>query len=168
MSKIRSAVTAAVMAIVVSGTLVQSANAGPVSPLNAGPTQKEVAVVVMSKTLPNWLNLKNDTVRHGGFMSFDWTDDGCSVIDFRAWNFLFNKACQRHDFGYRNFGVRGLDRNEVRRKWVDDILNKDMQALCKPYDTWSSKKTFFDCMGTADLMYQGVRAAGQKYFEGRG
>ena len=44
----------------------------------------------------------------------------------------FDRACARHEFGYRNYGAGGLalDTTEGRRTRVDDRLRDDLQGIC--------------------------------------
>lgn len=68
---------------------------------------------------------------------FDWSDDGCSGRDQIAflslyYRDLFNKPCQLHDFGYRNFGQGlALSRTEDTRRMIDDRFYTEMRRVCQ-------------------------------------
>lgn len=63
--------------------------------------------------------------------SFNWTTDGCSWTPPPA-RIVFNRPCQLHDFGYRNFG-KGLtlERNEKKRKQIDIRFRDEMYRICR-------------------------------------
>jgi hypothetical protein len=44
------------------------------------------------------------------YPALDWTTDGCSapIVGSEGRSFNFRAACDRHDFGYRNFKALGL------------------------------------------------------------
>jgi len=67
-------------------------------------------------------------------LPFNWTDDSCSGPTGPDIDSLFDAACQRHDFGYRNFG-RGLqlEPTRARKDMIDDTLYRDAQNLCEIY-----------------------------------
>lgn len=109
-------------------------------------------------------------VKRAGPPPFDWRDDGCSVpksinvvID-NDYLKIFKKACQRHDFGYRNFG-KGLrlDRTESRREWVDKKFKADMDGIC---DAREASDGIDACEFWAEAFFQAVRHQGRDAFFG--
>lgn len=111
---------------------------------------------LMSAPLATFLS-----ARRSGGGSLDWSTDGCSVpsryshgigAEFKG---KFAAACQRHDFGYRNFGKRGLDRTEARRAQVDHQFKRDMVDLCD-----GSRR----CRIVATIFYAAVRSRGRGSF----
>lgn len=68
-----------------------------------------------------------DYKRSGGDARLDFTDDGCSapVVGSTGFSFDFTEACERHDFGYRNYKSLGLfdeEKGRVDRQFVIDML----------------------------------------------
>jgi hypothetical protein len=99
------------------------------------------------------------------YNAFNWSDDGCSgkeQIGFasNAYRNLFNKPCQLHDFGYRNFG-KGLTlgRSEATRAWIDGRLRDEMYRLCDTnYATNRIQRGA--CKSEAGAVWAAVRNAG--------
>lgn len=102
---------------------------------------------------------------------YDWSDDGCSspielakvVSDLVLRR--FESSCQRHDWGYRNFGkldTKGFQPTDSRRRKVDDLLLRDMLEQCDiTYPGWAQ------CAAKAEVVYAAVRIGGSRSFYGR-
>lgn len=91
---------------------------------------------------------------------YDWEDDGCSVPDW-SYHFAFNDACERHDFGYRNFGgSRQYLPSDSRRSKVDSTFLADMKHICTHY-SWLVRPV---CYAEANAGYGIVRIAGGSAF----
>jgi len=87
----------------------------------------------------------------------DWSTDGCSapVIGNQGRSFNFQRACVRHDFGYRNYKNFGLF-NETTRAAIDERFRLDMVESCEP-----RRRTFkIRCFAWAEVFYASVRAVG--------
>ncbi|KAL8336631.1 hypothetical protein RB601_000441 [Gaeumannomyces tritici] len=85
----------------------------------------------------------------------DWSTDGCSKVPDDPLGFPFKKACERHDFGYRN--LANQDRiNSDTRKQVDQRFRKDLKDTCSEQE----KGTRTVCKVVADTYYAGVRVFG--------
>lgn len=100
--------------------------------------------------------------KKAGGQGLDWNDDGCSNSPDAPGGFNFKPSCQRHDFGYRNYGkgaVKAAPFDSVRKQ-VDDQFLTDMTNVCNKYS--GSAKT--DCLGYASTYYTGVRTAGGRSF----
>lgn len=80
----------------------------------------------------------------------DWSDDGCSWSPDNPFGFKFKPACQRHDFGYRNY-KRQARFNETTRLTIDNKFKSDLYHQCA--GNWA-------CNRTADLYYKAVREFG--------
>ncbi len=117
----------------------------------AGPTRDELAAAVNAVTYErvygsNYRIYKARYPNDG----IIWKNNGCSVpkkllelhpprVDLgRALSFyskIFEKSCDRHDFGYRNYGdnAKGLvlDPTEARRATIDNQLHSNMDYQCK-------------------------------------
>jgi hypothetical protein len=104
---------------------------------------------------------------------YDWYDDGCSAplpagLENSPSLFVsFKDACERHDFGYRNYGkyrntLGGpglqLGPTDGTKAWIDQIFRRDLQAACVAEPT---------CLSWAELYYQAVRLKAGKAFYAR-
>lgn len=99
--------------------------------------------------------------------AWDWSDDGCSApveapIVEAKWNELFHRACQRHDFGYRNFGGFGIKPTDPQRWRVDSKFLREMRAACV------GNSEFKECRRAASGYFEGVRNFGARAFYGEG
>src|SRR4051794_9801717 len=63
---------------------------------------RAAADAIMNLDYHAFIALKSSSVRNP---AFNWTDDGCSTVFTIPVRSLFNKPCQMHDFGYRNYGT---------------------------------------------------------------
>ncbi len=68
--------------------------------------------------------------------TLNYTDDGCSGPTWADVEKSFNRACQRHDFGYRNFGHPYLGhgalwRHVTAKTRTDDQLGADAFDSCQ-------------------------------------
>ena len=91
------------------------------------------------------------------YPTLDWTTDGCSapIVGSEGKSFNFRSACDRHDFGYRNFKNLGLFDTSTRTL-IDEQLHRDMNTYCD-----SQRRTFkVRCIAWSELFYTMVRAAG--------
>lgn len=57
-----------------------------------------------------------------------WVDDGCTSSLDKLGHYNFLPACQRHDFGYRNYVNQGrmtaLNRDILDKRFYDDLLDE--------------------------------------------
>lgn len=96
---------------------------------------------------------------------YDWRDDGCSapfLPDALASRPTllgsFRGACERHDFGYRNYGKHlELSPTDAARTWIDSIFFKDLHAACG---------ADAGCHPLADVYYVAVRSQGGVHYYG--
>ncbi len=91
------------------------------------------------------------------YPTLDWTTDGCSapIVGSEGRSFNFRTACDRHDFGYRNFKNLGLFDTSTRTL-IDEQLHRDMNRSCD-----SQRRTFkVRCIAWSEVFYTMVRAAG--------
>jgi Prokaryotic phospholipase A2 len=94
---------------------------------------------------------------------FDWSDDGCSGPTPQGWRRVFRRACEQHDFGYRNYGkYLSLGRTDATRGWIDDRFKREMTAIC--VDNYLVQRN--SCLAAAHIMYAAVRAKGRPHFYG--
>lgn len=96
---------------------------------------------------------------------FDWTSDGCSFGEISGpFRDSFNRACDRHDFGYRNYGGGGrlrLENTEARRTRIDDRLRDDLNGICRRDH---SGLTETPCLALAQAIYAAARSQGRSWF----
>jgi len=109
--------------------------------------------LLFSEDMSTFLTAKENT----NPPSLIWTDDGCSDSPDKPLGYDFLHACQRHDFGYRNYKFQGrLSFAGTNRKNIDDNLARDMQAECNRYGIVKKKA----CEEIAENYYIAVRALG--------
>lgn len=86
----------------------------------------------------------------------DYTDDGCSapVVGSTGISFDFTEACERHDFGYRNYKRLGL--------FDEEKHNVDSQFLQDMLDHCATRSVFLrgQCRRWAYVFYAGVAGLG--------
>jgi hypothetical protein len=95
---------------------------------------------------------------------FNWESRGCSFGEISGpFRDSFDRACARHEFGYRNYGAGGLalDPTEGRRTRIDDRLHEDLNGLCHGEHRGLTETP---CMLAAQTVYAGARAAGRNWF----
>jgi hypothetical protein len=131
--------------------------------------------VALTSTQPHSVMSNIDAVRHIEFdiditsfarqrfslrrqyPTLDWTTDGCSapIVGSEGRSFNFRTACDRPDFGYRNFKNLGLFDTSTRTL-IDEQLHRDMNRSCD-----SQRRTFkVRCIAWSEVFYTMVRAAG--------
>jgi Prokaryotic phospholipase A2 len=99
---------------------------------------------------------------------FNWSDDGCSGPwgIKRVYRKLFNRPCQQHDFGYRNYGQpKGLKlgRNEDVRGWIDNRFLQEMRQLCiRNWGGFNPQRN--TCLTEAQGVWGAVRLGGRDAF----
>ncbi len=96
---------------------------------------------------------------------FNWNDNGCSSpVGDAPGGFNFQNSCERHDFGYRNYGQgRTASPTDNRRAWIDDNFRNDMQNWCDAHTSGDARS---DCYGWATTYYSAVRLKGGPSFFG--
>lgn len=159
--------TASLLRKILPLTIAATSVAGlaTVAPAHASSSRFDRAVEIMKSSMSDFQATKRSAPR-----PFDWRDDNCSVprgarvlID-NDYLRIFRKACERHDFGYRNFG-KGLelDRTADRRKWIDQRFKADMLRICEQRE----RKDGWDiCEASAEKFYGAVRLFGADEFFG--
>jgi hypothetical protein len=130
------------------------------------------ADVIMNKDYNTFIDYKH---KHKDQETpFNWHDDGCSgpwVIK-EAYRHLFDKPCQQHDFGYRNYGSKNksglqLAPNEDMREQIDNRLGHEMNRLCGNRFSKVWQKINRDaCRSQALVVYEAVRKFGYSAFFG--
>lgn len=121
--------------------------------------------------------------------SIDWGTNGCSVprnaivehTSLGAWltgkalgyySRLFKKSCDRHDFGYRNYGPHSpglrIGGGETRRLSIDRRLHANMKIQCS--HVFSRKVVEYvqrhTCDRAADVFYEAVHHFAKGHFSG--
>lgn len=94
----------------------------------------------------------------------DWSSDGCSVPLVREpqrsmpQGFDFRAACERHDFGYRNYRAQGRLTEPARHR-LDDAFLADMDAVCAQQTGWFGVRAAY-CRHIAGDYHFWVRSCG--------
>ena len=155
--------------LVVAATTLLAASALPTSALPASglsaPAAADPAVV---EWLMFGVDIDTFTWTRAAPMPgpYDWSSDGCSTplpvgLGDTGRSYNFRAACQRHDFGYRNYrlldaaGPHGQWWNETTRRRIDDQFLTDMLASCAPRP-WTQRTS---CRAWARVYYRAVRVA---------
>jgi YD repeat-containing protein len=126
------------------GDSVTSEPSKPVRPLTEREALRKRADGYMTAPLDDFLVAKNQAPG-----PFEWSDNGCSFPFPYPTRPQFLEPCQRHDFGYRNYGHGlSLADDEDTRHWIDDRLLLDMLRTCDGDDF---------CIDAANDTYIGVR-----------
>jgi Prokaryotic phospholipase A2 len=87
----------------------------------------------------------------------DWSNDGCSV-PFSVpianhYKDLFEKSCDRHDFGYRNHDKSGYDRQTVDSRFLTNMSHQCEVVYDDPWDIPARVL----CNDAAQVFYLAVR-----------
>ncbi|MFC7340689.1 phospholipase [Saccharopolyspora griseoalba] len=98
-------------------------------------------------SLDSFLDVKAEQ-RHAD--QLDWSDDACSYSPDEPLGYEFKPACQRHDFGYRNYELQSRFTEDNRLR-IDDNFRDDMYDVCAGDS---------NCETTADAYYWAVRQFG--------
>jgi len=84
----------------------------------------------------------------------DYSDDGCSNSPDSTFLYDFTEACERHDFGYRNYKRLGLFDEEKGN--VDDQFLEDMRDHCATRSVFKQP----GCYAAAEAYHQAVSELG--------
>lgn len=74
---------------------------------------------IFSNTLPAFLQARAKQPD-----GLDWSSDGCSSASDNPFGFPFLPACQRHDFGYRNYKAQSRFSSANRKKIDEKFLEE--------------------------------------------
>jgi hypothetical protein len=158
------------------------------TPQPTGPSRATLAAAVKAVAFepvygPNYGRYKRRFPQGEKPNTIIWEKDGCSIPKaayaalgpvagrlLKVYDDDFRKSCDRHDFGYRNYGsVDGglaLDPTEKRRKAIDDRFHKNMDLQCdRIFDRkiveYVQRKA---CHKASDVFYEAVRGYGEDDF----
>ena len=159
-----SKVTAALAAIALLGLVLvpaESANAdGPRDRLTS-----KAKRLLFDTSLPTFTLTKRKAERKDKSNPLDWDDNGCSSPVPSPFNGRFNRACERHDFGYHNLGngvnerpSLALDSTEEAKKAVDRQLLQDLLYSCNNFPGPNEP-----CDNAATTYYLVVSRAGRSW-----
>ena len=152
----------------------------------AGPTRAELAAAVNAveyeRVYGSNYRIYKAKYPNNGII---WANNGCSVpkailhlhpahlpIGKTAayYSKLFQKSCDRHDFGYRNYGghTNGLklDPTEARRASIDNQLHSNMDYQCKKIFSRKYVEAVqrAACYKVSDIFYAAVHKYGKSKF----
>lgn len=164
------------LTLAVGGLNVAEAGAAPAGPSKAHLRHDAAAVLYGASS--NYAYYKSVHPK-----ALNWTHDGCSVPKsitnvpgvgsvLKHYSKVFNRACNYHDFGYRNYGAATktkprpkLQPTAARRKSIDRRLLTLMSRACKSkYSHWYQIPARGLCYDAASLFYGAVRAKGGSSF----
>ena len=116
--------------------------------------QRDLVDAAIAADIDAFVAFKNDLTGHD--QRLDYSDDGCSapVTGSVSLYYDFRRACDRHDFGYRNYKRLGLF--DERKAEVDLIFNRDMLDSCDEMFIAVRRH----CRNMAFIYYQGVDKLG--------
>jgi hypothetical protein len=148
----RTALKGLAAATAVAATLFIGASSA-----EAAPADKAAVLASWTQTSASsyntWANAEANRSAWSAY-AFDWSTDYCSSSPDNPFGFPFQKSCQRHDFGYRNYKAMGtFSANKSR---LDSALYEDLKRVCARYS--GASKT--SCNGLAWTYYQAVKALG--------
>ena len=175
LQQLMAVLIATILALVLS---VSSADAAP--PSRA--TLKAVAEKVAAEVVHGSLYGKDKKA----YPQLNWTHDGCSVpvweiavfsgaaaLAAAYYKSLFVDSCNRHDFGYRNFGKNTsspgphykFDPTRTRKNAIDSRFKSNMKVECsQDFSHWYQIVNREACYGAADAFYEAVSHFGDSSF----
>lgn len=93
-----------------------------------------------------------------------WDLEGCTSGDNKAANSYFRFACQRHDFGLRNYHQQSR-LTQYHRKTLDENFMHDMEDLCAFNPFWIAESGEYQCTDWAKDYYHTARETSQHSIE---
>lgn len=142
-----------------SGALCNSVEA-ELPQMNDHGTDDQISVVTGLLNGPMDAFLEHKAAKDPAYL--EWDDDGCSLPRWVPYTARFDKACKRHDFGYRNFGQdMDISPNDSRREMVDQQFLADMLNICN--NAFSGLKKLA-CEASAKAAFRIVRNFGGPFF----
>ena len=103
--------------------------------------------LLFSVTLPEFTRRRN--ARDPSYL--DWLSDDCTWAPENPYGYPFKPACQRLDFGYRNY-KRQIRFTVINKLRIDDKFRADLYYQC---DISNSGPL---CRSLADVYYRGARS----------
>ncbi|MEV0732630.1 phospholipase [Polymorphospora sp. NPDC050346] len=85
---------------------------------------------------------------------FDWSTNHCTWAPENPLGFTFESACDRHDFGYRNY--KAAQRFEANKARLDLAFYSDLQRVCANYPAAVQPA----CYALARVYYEATREFG--------
>jgi hypothetical protein len=140
-------------AVLAAATMFVAAAAGPAAAAAAEPADKPAVLSSWTQTskasADAWYAASQNKPAWAAY-AFDWTTDNCTEAPDNPLDFPFARACQRHDFGYRNYRAAGTFAANKSR--LDSAFYEDLKRACAPYA--GDERTA--CNGLAWIYYQAV------------
>ena len=166
-------------------TIVLAVLLGTVTQAQAAPTRATLAAAVSAVEYET-VGGSNYAYYKGKYPSqIDWSKDGCSVpvgvwispalgLVLHHYSGVFRASCDRHDFGYRNYGHGSttgvhlrLDLSRARKDSVDARFKSNMKVQCdRAYPGLFKAPARAACKGAADVYYEAVHKFGDKAYFG--
>ncbi|KAM3515881.1 hypothetical protein MY11210_000421 [Beauveria gryllotalpidicola] len=130
-------------------SLLPLALAAPTSVDPREPREEITDRYLFSTPLPTFLQYREKESPD----SLDWSSDGCTYASNNPFGFPFEPACQRHDFGYRNYKAQTRFDSDSQYR-IDMNFYNDMVFQCSDVSALRS------CHALANVYYAGVRMFG--------
>lgn len=100
---------------------------------------------------------------------FDWRNNGCSSpLPYTPFQEVFRRACNQHDFGYRNYGSAtkgGLKLSPTRatKNRIDGKFALELKRTCEDtYAVWNPQR--HACLTAGGGYYTAVSQGGDGHF----
>lgn len=178
--KLVVALTAIFVGLTIAPVAAQAAptksSASSASAARSGPSRAQLARVVKAVAFERVYGSNYGHYKKLYPRAINWRNDGCSVPKsiesikgvgwvLKHYSNVFQKSCDRHDFGYRNYGKhdRGLalDSTPARKAAIDNRFHSNMKYQClKVYNDWYDVPAREVCYKAADIFYDAVKYAG--------
>jgi len=177
MQRLKQLMTIAVLSLSMVGVSATSASAAP--------SRATLAAVVKAVEYENVGGANYGYYKARYPSQINWTNDGCSVPKYvwvspalglvlRHYSGVFEHSCDRHDFGYRNYGKGSspgvhlkLDPTEARRDSIDSRFYSNMKLQCSSrYSHWYEVAAKGACNSAATVYYEAVARGGKTAFFG--
>lgn len=151
--------------LVAAGLLLPGPSAGAAKTYTRAELKARADVIAFEVSLPRFTAIYRDGTKSAIDRRFAWENyDGCTVpaeLSTAAdpWRRQFLDACNRHDFGYRNFGNGlALGSDQAHKSRIDRAFYTDMSYICR---TRLAPTNQARCRAGASAFYNGVRLAGR-------
>ncbi|GAA2661979.1 MULTISPECIES: phospholipase [Actinosynnema] len=121
---------------------------GPVTATAQADPRARTDDYLFSRSLADFTALRSAARPGDGLV---WDSDGCTLAPEHPLGYDFQPACERHDFGYRNYSGQGRFTEDARRR-LDELFHADLLGRCS--GKWA-------CRRIADGYYFAVRQFGK-------
>ena len=165
----RTLLRSALATVALAGSITLTAGTAQAAALSPAQLASVTDEHVFATPLPQFTAVRA-TTPHAD--QLDWTSDACSYSPDAPFGHAFTPACDRHDFGYRNYGKNTstpgvhlkLDPTSARKKAIDSRFYSNMKKQCD--DKYGNPVTTGACKVAAKTFYTAVDKFGGSAFYG--